>query len=415
MAVSRRIKDNLERSSWIRRMFEEGLKLKKEFGADNVFDFSLGNPDVEPPEAFAQTLARLAADRTPGTHGYMPNAGYPAVRAAVARKASRDQGLEIPADNILMTVGAAGGLNVALATILDPGDEVIVFSPYFAEYFFYAQNHGGKFVVVPTKAGFSPDPEALARALSPRTACVIVNSPNNPTGRIYSEAELYAVAEALMAHGRKTGRYPYLIADEPYREIVYGGARVPSAMLAYPETIVATSWSKTLSLPGERIGYLAVSPRCEDAKALVDGMAMCTRILGFVNAPALMQRVVAELLDARCEVESYERRGRLLAEGLKAAGYEFPEPAGAFYLFAKVPERAACGDRPQGEVRDGAATREPDVEFVMHLKKYNILAVPGVGFGAPGWFRLSFCVAESTIRGAIPRFTRAIEEWKTER
>lgn len=403
MAVSRLIKENLERSSWIRRMFEEGLKLKKEFGADKVYDFSLGNPDVEPPAAFNGIVARLAADTSRGTHGYMPNAGYPAVRAAVAGKASRDQGLAIPPENIVMTVGAAGGLNVLLRTILDPGDEVIVFKPYFAEYFFYVQNHGGRFIDVPTGPGFTPDPEALRAALSPRTACVIVNSPNNPTGRIYTRAELEALGAVLEEHGRKTGRYPYLVADEPYREIVYGGATVPSPMLAYRETIVATSWSKSLSLPGERIGYLAVSPNCEDAKGLVDGLAMCTRILGFVNAPALLQRAVAELLDERCDVASYERRGRLLAEGLRAAGYEFPEPAGAFYIFARVPELP-------GEPIPGL-----DVAFVMHLKKYNLLAVPGVGFGCPGWFRLSYCVAEKTIRDAIPLFARAMEDWKAGR
>lgn len=430
MAVSRQIQENLERSSWIRRMFEEGLKLKKEFGADKVFDFSLGNPDVEPPTAFAATLARLAADTTAGAHGYMPNAGYPSVRAAVAKKASRDQGLEIPAENIVMTVGAAGGLNVLLKTILDPGDEVVVFRPYFAEYFFYVQNHGGKFVDVPTGPGFSPDPEALRAALTPRTACVIINSPNNPTGRIYTKEELEAIAAVLSEHGRKTGRFPYLVADEPYREIVYGGALVPSPMLAYPETIVATSWSKSLSLPGERIGYLAVSPRSGDAKGLVDGLAMCTRILGFVNAPALMQRAVAELLDEKCDVASYERRGRLLSEGLRAAGYDFPEPEGAFYIFARVPELPGAELEPRGAAgvaggasaaskagaaQDGRAAAPAlglDVAFAMHLKKYNILAVPGVGFGCPGWFRLSYCVAEKTIRGALPLFAKAMEDWK---
>jgi aspartate aminotransferase len=404
VSISRMVRDNLERASWIRRMFEEGLRMKAEFGAEAVFDFSLGNPDIEPPAAFGPALARLASDPRPGSHAYMPNAGYPAVRAAVARRASADQGLELQGSHIVMSVGAAGALNVILKTILDPGDEVVVIKPWFAEYYFYIQNHGGSFVAVPSGPGFSLDAEAVRRALTPRTAAVIVNSPNNPTGTVYSKAELEALAQVLAEHGRATGRAPYLIADEPYREIVYGGLQVPSCMLAYPETIVATSWSKSLSLPGERVGYIAVSPRCSEAKALVDGMAFATRVLGFVNAPALMQRVVAEILDERCEVASYESRCKLLAEGLRGAGYDFIEPRGAFYLFPKVPPRRhAAVTVPAGQ--------DDDVAFAMHLKAERILGVPGVGFGAPGWFRLSCCVAEETIARSIPGFRRALESW----
>jgi len=414
MAVSRQIKENTERSSWIRRMFEEGIKLKKEFGADQVYDFSLGNPDLPPPSAFDTVLAALARNAGSG-HGYMPNAGYPEVRAAVALKASREQGLSIPADDIVMTVGAAGGLNVILKTILDPGDEVIVIRPWFAEYYFYIQNHQGSFIDVPSGPGFSLDLEAIRGALTLRTAALIINSPNNPTGRIYPKAELEALGALLTEHGRAAGRMPYLIADEPYRQIVYGGVEVPSAMLAYPETIVVTSWSKSLSLPGERIGYIAVSPLCADAKALVDGMAMVTRILGFVNAPALMQKAVAQLLDEKADVASYERRGRLLADGLKAAGYDFPEPMGAFYLFPRVPDSpvlALAVEAIEGPSRSASPTLGLDVAFVMHLKKYNILGVPGVGFGQPGWFRLSYCVSEKTIRDSIPAFARAMEDWR---
>jgi aspartate aminotransferase len=341
----------------------------------------------------------------------MSNAGYPEVRAAVAVRASRDQGLEIPASNILMSVGAAGGLNVVLKTILNPGDEVIVVRPYFAEYLFYVQGQGGSFVPVPPGPNFSLDPEAIAAALTDRTACVIINSPNNPTGRIYSTAELAAVADVLRAHGRKTGRLPYIVADEPYREIVYGGAKVPSIMEAYEETIVVSSWSKSLSLPGERIGYIALSPRASGAKEVLDGLAFSTRVLGYVNAPALMQRVVATLLDEVCDVASYARRGRILSEGLRAAGYEFPEPQGAFYIFARVPE---LPEPVQGSGRDARGESPSvglDVAFAMHLKTYNVLAVPGVGFGWPGWFRLSFCVAEETIRAALPRFAEARESW----
>jgi aspartate aminotransferase len=333
----------------------------------------------------------------------MPNLGYPDVRAAVARRASRDQGLEIPSANVCMTVGAAGGLNVTLKTILDPGDEVVVIRPYFAEYFFYVQNYGAAFVPVDPTPDFYPDPEAIRTALSPRTACLLINSPNNPTGRVYGEERLAAIAAVLEEHGRKTGRMPYLIADEPYREISYGGTKVPSPMLAYPETIVVSSWSKSLSLPGERIGYVAVSPRCAEPKALMDGFGFATRVLGFVNAPALMQRAVAEVLDERADVASYERRGRILAKGLREAGYDFVEPQGAFYLFVRAPEPAdpsAVG--PQGL----------DVAFAMHLKDRGVIAVPGIGFGYPGYFRLSFCVSEKTITGALPKFKEALEAWK---
>lgn len=405
MAISHRMAENLERSSWIRRMSDEGLRLKAQFGADKVFDFSLGNPDIEPPKAFGEALSRIVSSAECGTHGYMSNIGYPAVREKVAARASRDQGLAIPASNVAMSVGAAGGLNVLLKTILDPGDEVVVIRPYFGEYLFYVENHGGVFVDVAPRADFSPDPEALGAALTERTACVIINSPNNPTGRIYSRDDLAAIASVLEEHGRKTGRKPYLVADEPYRAIVYNGAEVPSAMEAYAETIVVSSWSKSLSLPGERIGYVAVSPRCSDAAAIVAGLGFSTRVLGFVNAPALMQRVVGELVDEVADVASYAKRGRILSDGLRAAGYDFPEPEGAFYIFARVPGLPATAQAEQEKLG-------LDIAFVMHLKKHNIIAVPGVGFGYPGWFRLSFCVSEATIRGSLPKFLAAMEDWK---
>jgi aspartate aminotransferase len=386
-------------------MSDEAQRLKARYGAENVFDCSLGNPDIEPPPAFREALLEIASDAQPGTHGYMPNGGYPEVRALVARRASRDQGIEIPAGNIVMSVGAAGGLNVILKAILDPGDEVIAIRPYFSEYPFYAQNHGGVFIPVSPRADFSPDPEALAASLSPRTACVLLNSPNNPTGRIYSREALAEIAAVLVRHGEKTGRFPYLIADEPYREIVYDGAEVPSMMEAYAETIVVSSWSKSLSLPGERIGYVAVSPRCAAAKELIDGCCFATRVLGFVNAPALMQRVVARLLDEVADVESYALRRRLLCDGLHAAGYEFQEPQGAFYVFARVPE-ISVKPRPSPEAPDSS-----DVAFVMRLKEHRVIAVPGVGFGYPGYFRLSFCVSESTIRGSLPHLKDARNSW----
>jgi len=398
--VSGSIRANFGASSWIRRMFEEGQKLAAEFGADKVYDFSLGNPDLEPPAEFHEALKRLADSSPRGSHGYMANAGYPEVRERVARRAARDQGLEIPAANIVMSIGAAGGLNVALRTLLDPGDEVIAVSPWFAEYRFYVQNFGGTFVDVRSGPDFHLDLEAIAAALSPRTAVVIINSPNNPAGVVYRREELEGLAAVLAAHGSRSGRMPCLISDEPYREIVYGGRVVPSVMEAYPETLVVTSWSKSLSLPGERIGYLAVSPRVENAKEIVAGLTMSTRVLGFVNAPALIQRVVAEVLDAKADVSSYERRGRLFAAGLREAGYEFAEPEGAFYIFARVPARGDP-DHPSD-----------DVAFAMHLRDHRILAVPGIGFGCPLWFRLSFCVPEATIRNSLPVFDAAMRSWQ---
>jgi len=390
MGLSRLVAEDLGRASWIRRMSDEAARLRERDPGLPVYDFSLGNPDLEPPPALEAALADIVAERKSGSHGYMPNLGYPEVRAAVARRASGEQGLQIPSSNVAMSVGAAGGLNVVLKALVDLGDEVVGVRPYFAEYKFYVRNYGATFVPVDARPDFSLDPGAIAAALTPRTACLILNSPNNPTGRIYSRDELAEVAAILEEHGRRTCRKPYIVADEPYRELAYGGAAVPSVMEAYAETIVVSSWSKSLSLPGERIGYVAVSPRCAEQESLVAGLAFCTRTLGFVNAPALMQRAVARVLDARVDVAAYERRGRLLAEGLRAAGYEFPEPQGAFYIFARVPEGSGS-----------------DVDFAMSLADRRVIVVPGSGFGSPGYFRLAFCVPEDTIRGALPLFEEA--------
>jgi Aspartate/tyrosine/aromatic aminotransferase len=371
-------------------MSEEAQALKGQYGQEAVFDFSLGNPDLEPPQTFSAALAELAAHPERGSHGYMANAGYPEVREAVARRASSDQGLEIPASHIVMSVGAAGGLNVVLRTILEPGDEVLAFAPYFPEYAFYAANFGASFVPIRSRSDFSPDPKALAAALGPRTACLILNSPNNPTGKIYSRGDLAAVAAVLEEHGRRCGRMPLIVADEPYREIVYRGAVVPSVMAAYAETVVVSSWSKSLSLPGERIGYVAVSPRCDSSEEMAKGLAFSTRVLGFVNAPALIQKAVAAALDERADVASYAERGTILSEGLRSAGYDFPEPEGAFYAFVRAPG----GD---------------DIDFAMRLKEDRVIVVPGTGFGCPGYFRVSFCVSKRSIAGALPVFRRAME------
>ncbi len=408
MAVNRQVRESIAKSAWIRGLFEEGARMRQRWGAEHVYDFSLGNPDLEPPDSFFSVLADLLADPAPGRHGYMPNAGFPEVRAAVAASASEEQGIEIPGHNILMTAGAAAGLNVVFATILDPGDEVVVPAPFFPEYTAYVAHGGGRLVPVPTDRDFLPDPEAIAAALGPRTAALLLNSPNNPTGRIYPAPLLGRIAGVLRSHGERSGRHPCVVSDEPYRKIVYGTAQVPSVMEAFDRCVVATSWSKSLSLAGERIGYLAVSPRFPEAGVLVDGLVMTARTRGFVNA--LMQRAVHRLLDARIDAESYGRRGRELAAGLRAAGYACPDPEGGLYLFCRVPPR---------EGRSGESAASPqrtempeDVEFLAHLRDFRILGAPGSGVSCPGWFRLCFAVPRGTIEGAIPAFARAIEAWK---
>ena len=413
MPVADAIKANLERSSWIRRMFEEGRRLKERFGNDKVFDFSLGNPDLEPPAAFVDALKAAASTVEAGTHAYMPNAGYPFARDQMAAKVSAEHAMtgsaqSLTGDDVILTVGAAGAINVVFKTILNPGDEVLVIAPYFAEYSFYIDNHQGTMVPVQAAPDFSLDPAAVAAALGPRSAAIIINTPNNPSGRVYPRADIEALAVVLEAHGKATGRFPYLIIDEPYRDIVYDGIKAPPVMDAYPGSIVVSSFSKTLSVPGERIGYIAVNPGIAERRLLLDGMIMANRILGFVNAPALMQRAVAASWQAKADISRYEKRRNSLAAILDAAGIRYARPEGAFYLFCEVPQGqspAAVGlPTPQGQT--------PDVAFAMHLKEFNILAVPGVGFGKPGWFRLSYCVPEKTIEDSKAAWLKAVEAWK---
>jgi aspartate aminotransferase len=388
MAISARIRDAIRNSSWIRRMFEEGAELKARLGPDKVYDFTLGNPDLEPPPRFREELVKAAQDPRPGLHVYMPNAGLLATRQALATRLSRLHGLEFTAQDLILTCGAAGGLNVILKALLDPGDEVVVLAPYFPEYLFYADNHGGVARVAETNEHFQPDLERLAAALSPRTRAVIINSPNNPTGQIYDAATLKELGRLLARHADRHGRPVYLVGDEPYRHLVYDGAEVPSIFAAYANTLLATSFSKDLSIPGERLGYVAVGPRAGGRGELEGALVLANRILGFVNAPALMQRVVANLTDVSLDITPYLRRRNLFCEVLAAAGYDFLRPQGAFYLFPQAPG----GD---------------DLAFVARLKEENILAVPGRGFGRAGYFRLAFCVSETVIEAAAPGFARA--------
>ncbi|MDR3122451.1 MAG: pyridoxal phosphate-dependent aminotransferase, partial [Treponema sp.] len=349
MAIARGVKDALGASSMIRRMFEEGTLLKKRHGADKVFDFSLGNPDVEPPPAFHRVFLRLAqedaAGKSRGSHGYMSNPGFPTVREALAKKASREQGVGLDGSHIIMCVGAAGGLNVALKAILNPGDEVIVPRPYFMEYRPYVANHGGVLREVDSLPDFNLDLDAIRHALNEKTAAVLINSPHNPTGRVYPAETLRGLAEILEAHGKTTGRFPFLVADEPYREIVYIPGGTPPVLSAYQHSISVTSYSKSLSLPGERIGFIAVNPGIQDEEDLLNGLIYTTRVLGYVNAPALMQRIVVELTEESVDVGVYARRRDAFKEVLDQAGVPYAEPEGAFYLFCRVPPRngAALG------------------------------------------------------------------------
>jgi aspartate aminotransferase len=397
MPIAAGIKNALASSSMIRKMFEEGNLLRKQHGADKVFDYSLGNPDIEPPPAFHQVFLKLAQEDKKGSHGYMPNAGYPEVREALARKASKEHQVSIDGSHIVMAVGAAGGLNTVIKTICNPGDEIIVIRPFFMEYRAYAANHGARLVEIDALPDFNPDIDAIGAALSPQTAAVLINSPNNPTGKVYPASAIAALAALLYKHGTQTGRLPFLVSDEPYREIAYN-VDVPPVLSAYRESIVVNSYSKSLSLPGERIGYIAVSPDVGDKADVLNGLIYATRILGYVNAPALMQRIVAELTDATVDVSIYAHRRDAFTAILDSVGIEYAKPEGAFYLFCKVPPK-----------RGGGAG--DDAAFVNHLKQHLILGVPGSGFGKPGWLRFAYCVDEKIIRASADAFKKAMESW----
>jgi aspartate aminotransferase len=385
MSVSQKMKGFSERSSWIRKMFEQGEKMKAEFGADKVFDFSLGNPDLPPPPEFDRVIGQLVQDNTPGAHGYMPNGGYPWVRESLARRMSAEQGVAIGGEAVLMTCGAAGALNVVMKALLDPGDEVIVLAPFFVEYHFYVDNHGGVVRVVPCDSAFNPDLEAIRAAITDRTKAVIINSPNNPTGQVYSQAVLDELGALLEEEGDRRSSAVYLIMDEPYRDILFDGCSAASTMQACRNSIVLSSFSKGLSLAGERIGYLGVHPEIEDRAALLDAMTLANRILGFVNAPALMQRVVAELGGITVDCSVYARRRERFRGILDEAGFKYLEPKGAFYFFPRSPI-------------------EDDVAFCGILQEHKILAVPGSGFGTPGHFRLAFAVPDDVIERSAGAF-----------
>lgn len=390
---SQKIVENLKRASYIRAMFEEGEKLRKIHGADKVYDFSIGNPEIDPPAAVKDALKRLVNEDRPGLHRYMSNAGFPDVKARVAEFMKKESGVELPADHIVMTCGAAGGLNVVLKSLLNPGEEVIVFSPYFVEYLFYIDNHGGKPLIVKTDAEtFEPDPAELAKAITPATKAIIINTPNNPTGVIYSEDTLKKISGVLEAKEKEYNSNIFVISDEPYAKIVYDHAAVPSMMKIFKNAIVVNSFSKSLALPGERIGYIAVNSVIEDVDLLLEALIFCNRTLGFVNAPALIQKVIAESMEATVGAEYYKEKRDLLYNHLIQCGFSCLKPQGAFYLFPK-------------------ALIEDDVEFVKRAMKYNLLLVPGSGFGCPGHIRLAYSVNIKTIENSLPAFTALAGEF----
>lgn len=392
MTVSSKVATSMKKSSWIRRMFEEGEELKREVGAENVFDFSLGNPMMEPPLAFKQRLAEVVKQQTPGLFRYAPSDGVIEARAGIAEFRSKETGLDFEPEHIVLTCGAAGGYNVALKAILDPGDEVIIFVPYFVEYLSYIDNHGGIRVPVETDENFGIDFEKLEAAITVRTKAVIINSPNNPTGRVYDEEMIRKLGGLLTAKEKEFGHEIYLLADEPYKAIVYNGKRPPQVFDHYNNSIVITSHSKDLGLPGERIGHIAMRPGIDEFAELRKAMVFATYALGFVSAPGIMQRVIAALQGVSIDVDAYRRKRDMLCDGLAKAGYKFYRPEGAFYLFPKTP------------IPD-------DVAFVRELVKEYVLTVPGSGFGRAGHIRISYCVEDNTIARALPAFERVAKKY----
>jgi aspartate aminotransferase len=389
-AVATRVQDDLSSASWIREMFEKGLRLKAELGDDQVCDFSLGNPNAAPPAAFFDALRDVAAAADPAAHRYMPNAGLPAARAAVAEFLTREYGLRFDPSGVILTSGAAGATNVVLHAILDPGDEVVVLAPYFPEYRFYIEQAGGRMVIVQTQADFQPDLAAIAAALTPRTRAVLVNTPNNPTGAVYNVDQLAELGTLLQRH-EQTHRPVYLISDDVYRRVIFDLPRCPAPAAHYPRTIVVSSYSKDVSVPGERLGYVGLPDRLPERDLVAAAATMLNRTLGFVNAPAFMQRVVARCAAALCDVTLYRANRDLLCDALTEFGYDLTVPGGALYAFPRTP------------ITD-------DVAFVDVLLRHRILAVPGRGFGRPGHMRLCYCIERDTIQRALPGFAAALHE-----
>jgi aspartate aminotransferase len=393
MLLSDNVSKRMQRGSFIRKMFEEGNALKKKYGEDKVFDFSIGNPTFEPPEEFHSRIHQLISKPKAGMHRYMENAGYPETRAAVAGQLSKETGLKFSENDIVMTCGSAAAINVVMKTLLNPGDEVILFAPFFSEFDNYIDNHGGKVVVVPTDDKFLPRLDILESAINQKTKAILMNSPNNPTGVVYDHDFMIKISELLKKKSGQLSRPVILINDEAYRKLVYDNIQFPHIFKYYEHTITVNSHSKDLALPGERIGHIAINPECYAHNELMAGFIFCNRILGFVNAPALMQNVVKYLQDVTISIETYQKKRDFLYSNLVEMGYQVTKPQGAFYMFPSSPV-------------------EDDITFVSELHKWNILTVPGTGFGSTGYFRIAYCVEDSTIEGALPGFKKAAQKYK---
>ena len=393
MAIYNKIRGFMEKGSWIRKMFEEGIALKQQYGDENVFDLSLGNPVMNPPERFYEELKKISESPIDGMHRYMPNAGLTETRTAVAKGLSNETGLSFTANEIVMTCGAGGALNVIMKTLLDPGEEFVIFAPFFVEYNFYADNHGGSCKVVPPDENFLPDMEVFRSSINSKTRGVLINSPNNPSGIIYGDETLSEMCRIIKEKEVEFGTEIYLVSDEPYRKIIFDNLEYTHIFKYHDRSIVATSHSKDLALPGERIGYIAVNPSCPDIEELVDGLVFCNRTLGFVNAPALIQHLIAHLQDTTIDVRIYEKKRDYLYKELTNMGYSLIKPQGAFYMFPKSPI-------------------EDDVQFSEELKENRVLVVPGSGFGLPGYFRISYCMEDATIQGSLEGLEKTILKYR---
>ena len=393
MSVPERIRKGTASGSLVRRMFDEGLVYKKKYGAENVFDLSLGNPITEPPPEFKEELFKLATSKSAGLHRYMENAGYIETRAAVAANIKKETDTGFTENEIIMTCGAAAALNVVFRTILNPSDEVILFAPYFAEYVHYINHHDGVMKACPTDEQFMPRIDALNRMVGSKTRAVLVNSPNNPSGVVYGENVYKNIAEVLKHKQKQYGTQILLISDEAYSRILFDGLKYQPIWSHHPESIVVTSHSKDLALPGERIGYIAIHPECTDKKELVDGLIYSNRTLGFVNAPALMQRIVAHLQGVSVSALDYQKKRDYLYDNMTEMGYSIVKPQGAFYLFPK-------------------SLQPDDFAFVRELQAERVLTVPGQGFGTPGYFRIGYCVDDRTIEGALTGLKKVAVKYK---
>ena len=390
--ISQKIKAKLSSGSQIRKMFEEGNRLKAIYGEDKVYDFSLGNPDLEPPKEVKDALKEIIQADEPGSHGYMSNCGFESTRAAIAKKRSLESGVEVDAGAVCMTVGAAAAMNDVFHSILDADDEVILLAPFFMEYIGYIENHNGKPVIVQTDKDFMPDFDAIAKAVTPKTKAIVINSPNNPSGVVYSADLLKKLNDMLL----KQDHLIHVISDEPYIDLAYDGATVPAALSCFKNLIICFSWSKSLSLAGERIGYTLVSPNHEDYSELTAAIVLSNRTLGSVNAPAIWQKVVEKALNAKVDISNYEHRRNLLYANIIDAGFEAVKPSGALYIFMKTPEKLT------------------DDEFADACAKHNLLIVKGSSFMRPGYCRLAFCVSEKTIINSAEAFKAVAADLKAQ-